>query len=182
MVVCLEQGADLHMAQLMPLPLTVSCFSKIQIVFTFLVLAHLGSPGKWPLNGCVCVRVAIVCTASNASTLLIGQQIGNMVFIKPISVIPKGSFCRKSGLSWSYSRKECWLSKNQVSSLDVWFAFTKTACVGVLLLRLVPGVVWVTVIILRHIAPVVCFRQHQEACSTTCEHVYQSLFFCARLH
>jgi len=43
-VVCLEQGADLHMAQLMPLPLTVSCFSKIQIGFTFLVPAHLGSP------------------------------------------------------------------------------------------------------------------------------------------
>jgi len=30
MVICLEQGADLHVAQLMPLPLTVSCFSKIQ--------------------------------------------------------------------------------------------------------------------------------------------------------
>ena len=26
---CLELGADLHMAQLMPLPLTVSCFNKI---------------------------------------------------------------------------------------------------------------------------------------------------------
>ena len=46
MVICLEQGADLHMAQLMPLPLTVSCFSKIQISFTFLVLAHPGSPGQ----------------------------------------------------------------------------------------------------------------------------------------
>jgi len=45
------------MAQLMPLPLTVSCFSKIQIGFTFLVPAHLGSPGKGPLNGCVCVSV-----------------------------------------------------------------------------------------------------------------------------
>jgi len=33
MVICLEQGADLHTAQLMPLPLTVSCFSKIQIDF-----------------------------------------------------------------------------------------------------------------------------------------------------
>jgi len=32
-VVCLEQGAELHTAQLMPLPLTVSCFSKIQIGF-----------------------------------------------------------------------------------------------------------------------------------------------------
>ena len=46
MVICLEGDADLHMAQLMPLPLTVSCFSKIQIGSTFLVLAHLGSPGK----------------------------------------------------------------------------------------------------------------------------------------
>jgi len=54
MVICLERGADLHTApRLMPLPLTVSCFSKIQIGFTFLVLAHLGSPGKGPLNGCV---------------------------------------------------------------------------------------------------------------------------------
>ena len=57
MVICLEQGADLHMAQLMSLPLTVSCFSKIQTDFTFLVPAHLGSPGKGPLNGCVCVCV-----------------------------------------------------------------------------------------------------------------------------
>jgi len=46
MVVCLEQGADLHTAQLMPLPLNVSCFSKIQIGYTFLVPAHPGSPGK----------------------------------------------------------------------------------------------------------------------------------------
>jgi len=55
MVICLERGADLHTAQLMPLLLTVSCFSKIQIGFTFLVPAHLGSPGKGPLNVCVCV-------------------------------------------------------------------------------------------------------------------------------
>ena len=60
MVICLERGADLHMAQLMPLPLAVSCFSKIQIGFTFLVPAHLGSPGKGPLNGCVCVVVVVV--------------------------------------------------------------------------------------------------------------------------
>ena len=46
MVICMEQGANLHMAQLMPLPLTVSCFSKIQIGFTVLVPAHPGSPGK----------------------------------------------------------------------------------------------------------------------------------------
>ena len=46
MVICLERGADLHMTQLMPLPLTVSCSSKIQIGFTFLVLAYPGCPGK----------------------------------------------------------------------------------------------------------------------------------------
>ena len=45
-VICLERGADLHTVQLMPLPLIVSCFSKIQTGFTFLVPAHPGSPGK----------------------------------------------------------------------------------------------------------------------------------------
>ena len=55
MVTCLELGADLHMAQLMPLPLTVSCFSKIQIGFAFLVPAHSGSPGKRAVKRvCVC--------------------------------------------------------------------------------------------------------------------------------
>jgi len=55
-VICLERGADLHMAQLMPLPLTVSCSSKIQTGFTFLVLAHPGSPGQRAVKQvCVCV-------------------------------------------------------------------------------------------------------------------------------
>jgi len=58
MVICLERGADLHIAQLMPLPLTVSCFSKIQTGFTFLVLAHPGSPGQRAVKRrCVCVNV-----------------------------------------------------------------------------------------------------------------------------
>jgi len=43
-VISLERGADLHMAQLMPLPFTVSCFSEIQTGFTFLVPAHPDSP------------------------------------------------------------------------------------------------------------------------------------------
>ena len=52
----LSVWSDLHMVQLMPLPLTVSCFSKIQIGFTFLVLAHPGSPGKRAVKWvCVCV-------------------------------------------------------------------------------------------------------------------------------
>jgi len=46
MVICLARGADLHMAQLMPLPLTVSCFSKIQIGFIFLVPAYPVVPEK----------------------------------------------------------------------------------------------------------------------------------------
>jgi len=56
MVICLQQGADLHMAQLMPLPHAVSCFSKIQIGSTFLVLGHLGSPEQRAIKWvCVCV-------------------------------------------------------------------------------------------------------------------------------
>ena len=59
-VICLERGADLHMAQLMSLPLTLSCFSKIQIGFSFLVPAHLGSPGNRAVKRvCVCVCVCV---------------------------------------------------------------------------------------------------------------------------
>jgi len=58
-VICVERGADLHMAQLVPLPLTV--FSKIQIGFTFLVPADPGSPGqravKWV---CLCELLSMV--------------------------------------------------------------------------------------------------------------------------
>ena len=68
MVICLERGADLHMAQRMPLPLTVSCFSKIQIVFTFLVLAHPGSPGKRAVKR-VCARVCVFCGLMHFFTL-----------------------------------------------------------------------------------------------------------------
>ena len=50
MVICLERGADVHMAQLMPLPLTISCFSKIQTGFTFLVPAHTVVLEKGPLK------------------------------------------------------------------------------------------------------------------------------------
>jgi len=59
-VICLERDADLHMAQLMPLPLIVSCFSKIQIGFTFLVPAHPGSRGKKGRQMGVCVCVVLV--------------------------------------------------------------------------------------------------------------------------
>ena len=60
MVICLERGADLHMAQLMPLPLTVSYSGEIHIGSTFLVPAHLGSPGQRAVKRvCVCVRACV---------------------------------------------------------------------------------------------------------------------------
>ena len=61
MVICLGRGADLLQAQLMSLPLTVSCFSKIQTGFPFLVAAYLASPGKRAVKRvCVCVCVCVV--------------------------------------------------------------------------------------------------------------------------
>ena len=87
MVICLERAADLHKAQLMPLPLTVSCFSKKQIGFTSLVPAHPGNPGKRAIKRvCVCV---------------FGQE--NRIFLATRSVLwPK--ICRKCD-SWGSWRR-----------------------------------------------------------------------------
>jgi len=70
-VICLEQGAILHLAQLMPLPLplTVSFFSKIQIGSIFLVPAHPGSPGK-RADKCVCVCVCVCVRWLNSCFIL----------------------------------------------------------------------------------------------------------------
>ena len=71
MVICLEQGADLHMAQRISQPLTVSCFSKIQVGFTFLVPAHPGSPGQRAVKRvCVCVCVHIETTLQYTAILV----------------------------------------------------------------------------------------------------------------
>jgi len=56
-VVCLEHSADLHMAQVMPLPVTISCFSKIQMGLPFWYRLTRVVPDKGPLNGCVWVLV-----------------------------------------------------------------------------------------------------------------------------
>jgi len=86
------------MAELMPLPLTVSCFSKIQIGFTFLVPAQPGSPGKGPLNGCVCV-CARVCVKMSIKKILLARRYavadtsyGPMSV--SVSVCHKSVFCR----------------------------------------------------------------------------------------
>jgi len=71
MVICLERGADLYMSQLMPLPLTVSCFRKIQVGFTFLVPAHPGSPGQRAVKRvCVCVYGIFTCAEKLAVVLI----------------------------------------------------------------------------------------------------------------
>ena len=77
MVICLVRDADLHMAQLMPLPLTVSYFSKIQIGFTFLVPAYPGSPGKRAVKRvCVCVCVCNSCLKLNSRIVMHVTEVG----------------------------------------------------------------------------------------------------------
>jgi len=81
MVICLERGADLHMFQLMPLPLTVSCFSIIQIGFAFLVPAHLGGPGERAVKRvCVCVCVYTVQWQRNESTVSLSGVHSDFIF------------------------------------------------------------------------------------------------------
>jgi len=61
-VICLERGGDLHMAQLMPLLLTLSCFSKIQIGLPFWYrLTRVVSE-----TGCVCVWFTIYFQVNNS--------------------------------------------------------------------------------------------------------------------
>jgi len=57
------------MAQLMPLPLTVSCFSKIQTGFTFLVLAHPGSPGQRAAKQVCVISISSLSTALSPRVL-----------------------------------------------------------------------------------------------------------------
>ena len=91
-VISLERGADLHTAQMMPLPLTVCCFSKILIGFTFLVPAHLGSPGQRAVKRvCVCVCVCVCVSPS-----LVGQSVVVRTFY--------------SSVRWSWS---CWTSRGR---------------------------------------------------------------------
>ena len=101
MVICLEQGADLHMAQLMLLPLTVSCSSKIQIGFTSLVPAHPGSPGKRAVKRvCVCVCVCRWISVSQQPRLGTGGICCSKVFL------PKCCRCAFSALTLLVGRQE----------------------------------------------------------------------------
>jgi len=90
MVICLERGADLHMAQLIPLPLTVSCFSKIQISLPFWYRPTRVVPDKGPLNGCVCVYTfpSLYSLFFSAVTLLLDDRKG----VWPMPSIPQFFF------------------------------------------------------------------------------------------
>ena len=91
MVICLERGVDLHMARLMPLPLTISCFSKIQIGFTFLVPAHPGSPGKRAVKRvCVCVCVLWHCWLGVAKSI---RPVKIWVSVDVVICLKRGADC-----------------------------------------------------------------------------------------
>ena len=111
-VFCLERGADLHMAQLMPLPLTVSCFSKIQVGFTFLVPAHPSSPRKMAVKRvcvCVCAIAGFACSVGECARTATGATL---------------SCC----VSWSVA--ECWLLKirSEPSRLATKYAYVTLLC------------------------------------------------------
>ena len=107
MVICLERGADLHMAQLMPLPLTVSGFSKIQIGFTFLVLAHPGSPGQRAVKRvCMCVCEArdsewqwhqlAICKSASCSRQITMPAPHHSVFTGRMPFLPPNQQCQST--------------------------------------------------------------------------------------
>jgi len=113
MVICLELGADLHMAQLMPLPLTVSSFSKIQIGLSFWYrLTRV--PEKWPLNVrvcvCVCVRLPLSrclfltsgCKHDDIPLLICPSQLSRTQHRQVIP--PKQEFLNKCDLSSTVNR------------------------------------------------------------------------------
>ena len=109
MVICLEQGADLHMAQLMPLPLTVSCFSKIQIGFfskiqigfTFLVPAYLGSPRQRAVKW-MCECVCSICVSKDIWWCCRGIKLNERYHFPPkLEVVAWLSECGAD--EWSYS-------------------------------------------------------------------------------
>ena len=107
MVICLERGADLHMAYLMPLPLTVSCFSKIQIDFTFLVPAHLCSPGKRAVKR-VCVCDSITMSLHVSVVILLMLEISCHVMFQVLSGKDKDTQIPDSNVGSQLLKKMGW--------------------------------------------------------------------------
>ena len=94
-VICLERVADVHMAQLMPLPLTVSCFSKNPDWFYLLVPAHPGSPGQRAVKRvrvCVCVPFQ-----THTHSLLFGISDGLLCRLQSVQ---NAAVCLDTGTHW----------------------------------------------------------------------------------
>jgi len=94
MVICLERDAGLHMAQLMPMLLTVSCFSKIQIGFTFLVPADPGSsakrcPERPLLSGYLRTRVWVVTIVTSETSVIAKTNKLNLRMTTSVSIISR---------------------------------------------------------------------------------------------
>ena len=106
MVICLEWRAHLHTAQLMPLPLTVSCFSKIQIGFTFLLPAVSASPGQRAVKPvCVCV-----CVFVNWNQIHIVQGCCLLSWIDGCRLCDLCAGCSMYGLCWMpHVWSLCWM-------------------------------------------------------------------------
>ena len=121
-VICLERVADLHIAQLMPLPLTVSCSSKIQIGFTFLVPADPGSPGKRAVKW-VCVTSACV----GCSEVYLGRVMSACVGCSEVYL---GRVSPANAISWpgDQPRSELWWSLSWLScKFNVSYLFSAAA-------------------------------------------------------
>ena len=110
MVICLELHAYLHMAQLMPLPLTASCFSKVQVGFTFLVPAHPGSPSQRAIKRvCVCLEVRLRQSSLKIQRLLMfvfTELCGYFEFLH-VSVFRKSFVCQPNFDDSSSSADNC---------------------------------------------------------------------------
>ena len=96
MVIYLERGVDLHTAQLMPLPLTVSCFSKVQIGFTFLVLAHPGSPGQRAIKR-VCLMAFLMLPAQYLEKRLCNGRVSVCLSRRLTAAVACGWFAAEHG-------------------------------------------------------------------------------------
>jgi len=91
------QSADLHMAQLMPLPLTVSCFSKIQIGFTFLLPAHPGSPGQRAVKRvCMFLRMLPAAVAIASSGVIAMRHVYTSGFVCDVIYFQRRGQCTQS--------------------------------------------------------------------------------------
>jgi len=100
----------------MPLPLTVSCLSKIQIGFNFLVPAYPGSPGnKGPLNRCVCVQWVVVSSNFHFAYLYLRRGESVILLVHSFCLQAYSRIC-----GWNFVKcGNGWLSNDSRISCDV---------------------------------------------------------------